>query len=261
MNNDNTVDLLQIKIERAKEQLPAETLNAIAAVDWRAAIMSIREKKGYNFEQLGALELETELLLCGLISSNDYPKEIQRRMDISRAETDEIMNQMNILVFKKIKEEIIKNADRKRIFEEKKTEQKAVEIEKIPLAPTKTMESKDTMVLNRAGIDVIPASPLEPRANEKPVEDRNALLNKIENPSSMGSAVVEPMRGEANTPGMSNISSMLQQKIVGSVQVPIVKTEHTLENINKDSLPVVETPEITSGYASKKDPYRLSPDE
>ncbi len=258
MNNDNTVDLLQIKIERAKEQLPAETLNAIAAVDWRAAIMSIREKKGYNFEQLGALELETELLLCGLVSSNDYPKEIQRRMDISRAETDEIVNEMNMLVFKKIKEEIIKNAERKKIFRENKMEQKSLEVEKIPPAPAKTIEPKDTAILNRAGIDVVKSEMIP---TEKIVEDRNTILNKIENPNRAGSSVVEPMRGEAGTPVMSNISSMLQQKIISSVQVPIIKTEHTLENIKKESLPVVETPEITSGYASKKDPYRLSPDE
>jgi hypothetical protein len=179
-------------------------------------------------------------------------------MGISWAETDELVNEMNMLVFRKIKEEMIKNAERKRVFEEKKLEQKSLEVEKIVPIPVKTIEPKDTVILNSAGIDVVKP---EIAPIEKIVEDRNDILNKIENPSKVNTSIVEPMRGEAQTPVMSNISSVLQQKIIGSVQVPVIKTEHTMENIEKESLPVVKTPEITSGYTSKKDPYRLSPDE
>ena len=75
---DDTIDLLQIKIEKAKAALPAETVNATAAVDWKAAILGLRGKHGYTFEQLGDLELETELLLCGLLTPSDYPKEIKK---------------------------------------------------------------------------------------------------------------------------------------------------------------------------------------
>ncbi len=79
-------DLLQIKIEQAKARLPKETLEAIESVDWQAIILSLREKKGYNFEQLGDLETETELLLCGLLNPKDYPGELERRMRISKTE-------------------------------------------------------------------------------------------------------------------------------------------------------------------------------
>ena len=72
--NSDTVNLLKIKIEQAKRKLPFETVNAIDAVDWKAAILELRAKKGYNFEQLGDLETETELLLAGLVSPEDYPK-------------------------------------------------------------------------------------------------------------------------------------------------------------------------------------------
>ena len=63
---DDTIDLLQIKIDQAKAQLPKNTLQAIDAVPWQARILKLREEKGYTFEQLGDLEIETELLLCGL---------------------------------------------------------------------------------------------------------------------------------------------------------------------------------------------------
>ncbi len=82
------VDLLQIKIDEAKSKLPKETLEAISAIDWQAVIIGLREKKGYSFEQLGDLEIETELLLCGLLSPTDYPKELERRMHISKAQVD-----------------------------------------------------------------------------------------------------------------------------------------------------------------------------
>src|SRR3989338_3632174 len=105
------VDLLQIRIEKAKAKLPAETVNAIATVDWRAAILGMREKKGYSFEQLGDLELETELLLCGLVSPTDYPRELETRMKISKAEANELVNIMNEQVFAKVRGEMIKNSE------------------------------------------------------------------------------------------------------------------------------------------------------
>src|SRR3989338_7424757 len=115
----STVDLLQIKIEKAKRELPLETVNAINSIDWRTVILQMREKKGYTFEQLGNLELETELLLCGLLSPEAYPKELENRMDISKADAKELVSDMNELVFKKIREELIKNTERKKIFSSK----------------------------------------------------------------------------------------------------------------------------------------------
>ncbi len=267
MNNDNTVDLLQIKIEQAKEKLPVETLNAIAAIDWRAAIMGIRQKKGYNFEQLGALEIETELLLCGLVSSNDYPKEVQRRMNISRAETDEIINEMNMSVFRKIKEELIKNTERKKIFEQKRKGEQALEQEKTTYAPINKVEipvgvemhRDDGEVLKSAGIEVVKPEPIStiPNIGE---ESREDLLKKIENPSP--SRVLEQIQNEAKMPRIVDMRTMSQDKILGSVKVPIVKTEHFIENKPNTNTVIAKAPDIIeSSHVSKKDPYRMSPDE
>ena len=118
------IDLLQIKIEKAKAALPADTISAISTVDWKAAILGLRGKHGYSFEQLGDLELETELLLCGLLTPEDYPKELENRMKISSAQANELVNEMNDLVFKKIREELIKNIERKKVFAGKIEEKK-----------------------------------------------------------------------------------------------------------------------------------------
>src|SRR3989344_7627667 len=110
----DTMDLLQTKIDNAKSELSEDTLQAIAAVPWQATILKMRETKGYSFEQLNDLEIETELVLCGLLHPADYPKELENRMHISRAVAEELVNEMNAQVFTKIKGELIKNMGRKK---------------------------------------------------------------------------------------------------------------------------------------------------
>ena len=134
----DTTDLLQIKIDNAKKQLSKETLDAIASVPWQAEILKMRETKGYTFEQLGDLELETELVLCGLVSSESYPKELENRMRLSKIQVNELLNEMNKQVFSKIKEELIKNT--KEGGDTNNTEE----------------EKTNTQVLKSAGIEIVP---------------------------------------------------------------------------------------------------------
>jgi len=116
---DTPIDALQIKIERAKDNLPEETRRAIDAVDWRAFILSLREKKGFSFEQLEDLELDTELLLCGLLPLEKYSKELEENLKIPKSQVDLLVSEMNEVVFKKIREELIKNTERKELFAKK----------------------------------------------------------------------------------------------------------------------------------------------
>jgi hypothetical protein len=199
-NTNNEVDLLQIKIEKAKSQLTDETLNAINAVDWKDAILKMRISKGYSFEQLGTLETETELVLCGLLNPRDYPKEIQNRMGISPTQTNELVNEMNEQVFSKIKEELIKSS-------EKKDEQK-----------------HDTKILDNAGIEIIPARPHDEGAGGKKVNDL-PVPEKLEIPPS-------PLQGEG-----LGVRSILAQKMSAPTQTPIAKTDHSLPNITPPSSP------------------------
>ena len=223
---NDTADLLQIKIEMAKRELPLETINAINAVDWRAAILGLRTKKGYNFEQLGDLELETELLLCGLLSPKDYPRELENRMGISRANANELMNEMNNLVFKKIREELIKNTERKKIFASKK----AAEAEE---------NRTNTNVLNQAGIEIEKEIPPEVASENIPVNiNREDILKKIENPE----LIPIPVPIKAKTEVKKEANPLMAQKLSSSFQVGVIKTEHSLENITKTNNLVVGLP-------------------
>jgi hypothetical protein len=217
-------------------------------VDWRAPILELRAKKGYTFEQLGDLEIETELLLCGLVSPADYPRELEKRMRISRAQVDELVNDMNLLVFNKIQEELVKNVERKKIFEQQQEKQilKNSPQEEHPLggggistpsgkpATPEVGNKNDTAVLSKAGIEIVP----EKLELTTPIENRNEILKKIEKPE------------EGPHP-------ILAQKLSGAVQTGVVKTEHTIENLTKTNTPNSTN---TTATSKKVDPYREMPE-
>ncbi len=206
---DETIDLLQIKIEKAKRELPLETINAISAVDWKTSILELRAKKGYTFEQLGELELETELVLCGLVRVEDYPKELEKRMGISKVVANELVNEMNNLVFRKIREELVKNTERKKVFANK-------------------IENNGTTVAEEISKEITPNFP--------PTSSTQMQEEKLE------------IKGE--------VPPILAQKFSGFVKIPTVKTEHTLENITKNT----NINDNNTIKNAKIDPYREIPE-
>lgn len=98
------VTTLDIMINKAKENLSEETKAAINAVNWKLILSGINKK--YNADQLENLETETELLLCGLVSTEDYPKELESRMHLHKTDVVSLINEIDKLVFKKIQEEL-----------------------------------------------------------------------------------------------------------------------------------------------------------
>ena len=200
MQNDAPLDMLQIKIDRAKEALPKETREAIDSVGWRGVILSIREKKGYNFEQLDELETETELLLCGLLNPEDYPKELEERMKIPKPQVDELVNEMNELVFKKIKDELIRNTEKKEIF-----------IKKAESITNETKTENAPVLNNSTEIETMPEE-LTGNTNQLPITNEQIKMNE-------------------NKP----TESIFTQKLSGSFQMPTTKTDYSLKNIQPTS--------------------------
>lgn len=103
-------DNLQLDILQARANLPQKTKKAIDAANWREAIKRMGTK--YSPEQLKILEKKTELLLCGLLKTDDYPKELGLEMNISKENTISLITEMDILVFQKIQKELEKEIDK-----------------------------------------------------------------------------------------------------------------------------------------------------
>ncbi|MES2023451.1 MAG: hypothetical protein V4439_02095 [Patescibacteria group bacterium] len=219
---NDTIDLLQVKIENAKKELSEETRRAIDAVDWRKVILDMRLKKGYSLEQLEDLELETELLLCGLINTQDYPKELANSLKLPRAKADQLANEMNELVFKKIRDEMIKLLDKK---QPANTEPVKNIVSPAPVPPIRSfadmrIKKEEEQVLEIAGIKI----------NEIPGVDKAPAPATPQPTSTM----------------------MPIQKLSGAFQMPAKKTEYTINNISKT--PAMPTNTNTS--LPKADPYR-----
>lgn len=238
------IDALQIRIEKAKADLPQETLQAINAVDWRNALLEIKTKKGFSIEKLEDLELETELMLCGLSNPSNYEKEIRERLDLSPMEAKAIVNEMNDKVFKKIRDAFAK------IMEEKNSKIEKTENE------FKVSETKEDMgVLKQAGIEVIDNQEIQKDFVNKEEKgenlyglDRANMLNEVEHPELI----------QKVTP------TIAMQKLSSSFNIPTTKTEYSLDNMTKQE-DKKTTPTITPIQKStpqeknlpKIDPYRM----
>ena len=225
-------DLLQIKIEQAKAKLSPETLSAINAVNWKAVIAAMIGK-GFTIEQLWDLELETELLLCGLVPPESYPKELERRMDISGSEVSKLVKEMDEKVFKKIKEKLIESTTRK---------------DAVPGANPPEPKLNDAE-LKKAGIEIMGSAPAA-SSNGNHVESREEILKRLGQPE-----LEAPARNASGIVDAGGPHPILAQRLSGPVQSQPTKTEHTLENISKTAVP--------PPLPSKKydvDPYREIPE-
>jgi hypothetical protein len=121
-------------------------------------------------------------------------------MHISKGAANELVEEMNKLVFVKIKEELIKITERKNMLG-KKTEEE------------NKKEEINTQVFKEHGIEILP--------------------EKLE----LGGSVLPPSPSQGEGLGVRSIHPMLAQKMSIPVQTQIKKTEHTLENITKINTP------------------------
>lgn len=228
---DKNIDLLQIKIEKAKGELTEESRNAIEAVDWKKIITKMREEKGYSFTQLEDLETETELLLCGLTNPEDYPKELEKRMGIQKAQVDILVNEMNDKVFKKIREELIKNIERKKTSENKESPQ---------IKNNGSLQIKEELTQHTENPDSLKQKGLPVEIPEIPLTQDNKSKDQF-------------LEKTLKTVQKDVIPSILNQKLSGNFQIPKVVTDHTLLNMTKGS-----GEEKTK--LPKVDPYREIPE-
>lgn len=229
---DEDLDLLQIKITNARKTMPQESLDAIDAVDWRKVIFDMKERKGYTFEQLGDLEIETELLLCGLINPLDYPKELEKRMKISEEQAKMLVNEMNEFVFKKVRSLLVKN------IEEKK-------LSAAPTIRTKVL-SNDDMLLKDMGIEVNKVEEKREILEVTPQSERNLegeaeMIRDIENPNLIKKSPAQPI---------------LAQKLGGSFKMPGKQTEYDLNKVSKKEVEVTVKAPLPN-----IDPYRINPED
>jgi len=133
-----TTDELQNLISDARAKLSKESREAIDNVNWKLTILGMNQM--YTTEQLEDLEIETELLLCGILNPEDYPVELEYRMHLPKEQVTSLINEMDKLVFKKIQEELEKIVSRKNVA----TPEIKQEVKTTPLDPRFASLPKET---------------------------------------------------------------------------------------------------------------------
>ena len=221
------LDMLQIKINRARDALSKATKKAIDSVDWRAFILSLREKKGYSFEQLEDLELETELLLCGLLDPKDYPKTLEEELKLPKAQIDLLVEEMNKFVFEKIEDELIKNTEREDIFVKKEE----------PLPNIEPVDNH-TMSPNIVKINTSPFLNPKVATEDKKTSPQEIPLPNL--PLSKGEekgesqTVVEIMPKEITPPNIKTNEPNNKERIADALKKELPASARKLEPIKQD---------------------------
>lgn len=219
MAEETIIDLLQIKIEKAKDKLPGTTKVAIGSLDWQKAIDGIKEKKGYNEEQIDALKLETELLLAGLLNPDNYITELVTRMKITKPQAETLVAEINSLVFEKIKDELIKIIDRRSMLVEN-------------IATKKKEESLEDKVRSE---NLVPEKP-DPRFTNLP-ENIKDIITESNYPAKI---YVLGKENNLTIAQITNLGGLVTDTILGTVHPDSFETKtRSITGLSEDKLKIL----------------------
>jgi len=222
------------KIDKRFNDLSKETKDAIEKSDYQTKIYEIGQKYNLTVYQMGILGESTINVMLGITLPNKFGESLER-LELPTEKTTEIINNINEGILKKIREQLVKNINQNKF--------------------SKDDESK-TML-------------------ERPIESREEMLKHIEKPESINNYEL-PARSAFSTPAsnashsdegwadaggrITNLEKekthpILAQKLGGSFKIEPVETDHSLENITKNSS---ANSEIVK--SSNVDPYRELPE-
>lgn len=105
INNMN--DKLRQSFEEQLVYLPEINQRALKSFDWATELLSIGKNYGLHIDELEDLQLETMLVMVGLVQVKDYPNELINKLAISPAEANKIIEQVNDRIFQPIHDYIV----------------------------------------------------------------------------------------------------------------------------------------------------------
>ncbi len=215
------------------EKLPEEIEKIVEESNYQATLYSIAKEYNLNVTQMGVLEKAVTDLIAGGIEPDKFEDYIENNLRLPVETARKLVNDINEKIFKKIREELIKNTERK--ISAKSPEMPTFMDVKIPVKEMKN----DTAILNKAGIEIVERP--EEIGIEIPVK-----VTIVPVPQKVGTEIKE-----------KETNPLLAQKLSSSFQMGVVKTEHSLDNLTKaaPSAPIAVKTKILNA-----DPYRELPE-
>lgn len=106
-------EALKQQFEEQLTYLPAVNQQALRSFDWATQLLSIGHQYGLHIDQLEDLQIETMLVLVGLVSPDDYETELITRLAVSTSEAEKILNEVNKQIFIPIHDYIVNGGEKK----------------------------------------------------------------------------------------------------------------------------------------------------
>jgi hypothetical protein len=260
--NAQTVENEEIeqKLDKDIDLLPEEIEKIIKESNYQSKVYSIARAYNLNIEQMGALESNVTDLIMGRIAPEDFEKLLEKNLEMPIEKVGDIVNEINEKIFKVIRGNVIALSAKK--YEEKNTILAPSEI--IP-NPIINHEDNNILDLDEHKDFVIP---IKTTPQTQTIQEE-----KLEITGSVQSTPILPKKeikieeiGEIEIPKIPETpkkNPVFIQKLSSSFQNPIIKTNHTLENITRVAPINTEKPIINSTpstYPPKADPYREIPE-
>src|SRR3990167_7828126 len=95
------------ELEKKYRGLPEELRRALDSTEVYDALRTIVAKHGLHIDQSAVLEDEISLVLLGIVSAYDFTKRIKEGLGLSLTETENIVRDVNEVIFKKYREHLM----------------------------------------------------------------------------------------------------------------------------------------------------------
>ncbi len=225
-------------IQKRFGELPEDLQWAIMAAKIDEHIMEIGKRHALNVEQMGELSLETHMVALGETHPDKFEDSVQKSMQMPEGKTRSVVEEVNNLIFKTFRKELMAYHARKTPEQEHEAGHKimksvGINLNPEPLNPIE-LPRTETLKMETAKMEL-----------PKP-SDRAEMLKHIENPSTISNSI------SGFSIPKDSINPLAEQKFSGAFQIP---RQETTYQEKKPLTPVAPKP-APPRDPNAPDPYR-----
>ncbi|MFA5934000.1 MAG: hypothetical protein WC795_02145 [Candidatus Paceibacterota bacterium] len=220
------------QIQKAFDDMPAELVTAMNAVDVGKQVEIISKKYNLHIDTAGFVDGIITMVIIGLITAENLAKEVESIPEIPKGISEDIARDANSMIFVPIREKMKGYQESAKIESEPLEEPAPTTL--TPETPTPAPSPEMRNIFSKSGIDL--ESMAEQKKVDAPLADlnvnRNELLESVENP------IPTPMK------------TLSEEKLTQTASIPTSKIDLSLPNISN-------TPPTPP--KRQVDPYREEP--
>lgn len=219
MDADEKKQQMMGRMSEQFARLPDDVQDMIMSSDYQTVVTTIAKEEDLTINQLGGLEIQTTLVLLGILDTKDYASTITQELKLAPEKAESVVKKVNEKVFLKIRESL------KNIYE----------------APDEIEENLDRDNL----LAQIENPTKQPNiAKPLPVIDSPLPIK----PTTIVAESIAPSTGEIQ-PLPPQVPNFLAKKLDGTTVTTSTTTDHSLPGMTT-------APEKTEPAPKLADPYR-----